>query len=201
MASDRYILFTGGDMRDFITTVLGEQRGNAFISRASGKTANGKLNVNIHHTFKYPEQIEEMVKYAEQYAGEDVYLSPLLYGDKRNDKGNIARTPENALSARTIYMDSDLCSPEKFRLQPSIHVVTSRGRGHDYWLLDDPVPAQRAAEVAHKIATAHRDDGCDPSGWSANKVLRLPDTVNTSHGFPEAVVAEYTGQVYNILDI
>jgi hypothetical protein len=188
-------------MRDFITTVLGEQRGNAFISRASGKTANGKLNVNIHHTFKYPEQIEEMVKYAEQYAGEDVYLSPLLYGDKRNDKGNIARTPENALSARTIYMDSDLCSPEKFRLQPSIHVVTSRGRGHDYWLLDDPVPAQRAAEVAHKIATAHRDDGCDPSGWSANKVLRLPDTVNTSHGFPEAVVAEYTGQVYNILDI
>jgi hypothetical protein len=188
-------------MRDFITTVLGEQRGNAFISRASGKTANGKLNVNIHKTFLYPEQLEEMVKYAEEYAGEDVYLSPLLYGDKRNDKGNIARTPENALSSRTIYMDSDLCPPHKFRLQPSIHVVTSRGRGHDYWLLDEPVSALRAAEVAHKIATAHRDDGCDPSGWSANKVLRLPDTVNTSHGFPEAVVAEYTGQVYNILDI
>ena len=188
-------------MRDFITTVLGDQRGNAFISRASGKTANGKLNVNIHKTFLYPEQLEEMVAYAEQYASEDVYLSPLLYGDKRNDKGNISRTPENALTSQTVYMDSDLCGPDKFRLEPSIHVVTSRGRGHDYWLLDEPVPAQRAAEIAHKIATAHKDDGCDPSGWSANKVLRLPNTVNTSHGFPESVLAEYNGIIYNIVDM
>ncbi len=48
-------------MRDFIVTVLGEQHGNAFISRASGKTAAGKLNVNIHQTFKYPEQLDQMV--------------------------------------------------------------------------------------------------------------------------------------------
>jgi hypothetical protein len=188
-------------LEDFIKTVLGTASGNAFISRASGKTSNGKLNVNIHKTFKYPEQLREMVKYAEQYSTEDVYLSPLLYGDKRNDKGNISRTPENALSSQTIYMDSDLCTPDKFRMEPSIHVVTSRGRGHDYWLLDEPVAAQRAAEIAHKIATAHKDDGCDPSGWSANKVLRLPNTVNTSHGFPESVVAEYSGIIYNIMDM
>jgi hypothetical protein len=68
-------------------------------------------------------------------------------------------------------------------------------------LLDEAVEAKRAAEVAHKITTAHKDDGCDPSGWSANKVLRLPNTVNTSHGFPESVVAEYSGIVYNIMDI
>ena len=188
-------------MEKFIRTVLGDLSGYAFISRASGKTANGKLNVNIHKTFLYPQQIDEMVKYAEEYAGEDVYLSPLLYGDKRNDKGNIARTPENALSSRTVYMDSDLCTPDKFRLPPSIHVVTSSGRGHDYWLLNDPVDAKRAAEVAHKITTAHKEEGCDPSGWSANKVLRLPDTVNTSHGFPESVVAEYSGVIYDINDI
>jgi len=181
--------------------VLGDLSGYAFVSRASGKTANGKLNVNIHNAFKYPDQLKEMVNYAEQYASEDVYLSPLLYGDRRNDKGNIARTPENALSSRTIYMDSDLCTPDKFRLPPSIHVVTSRGRGHDYWLLNEPVEAKRAAEVAHKITTAHKDHGCDPSGWSANKVLRLPDTVNTSHGFPESVVAEYSGVIYDINDI
>jgi hypothetical protein len=139
-----------------------------------------------------------MIAYAEQYAKEDVYLSPLLYGDKRNDKGNIARTPENALTSQTIYMDSDLCPPEKFRLMPSIHVVTSKGRGHDYWVLDKPVDAKRAAEIAHKITTAHREDGCDPSGWSANKVLRLPNTVNTGHGFPESVLAEISGTVYTI---
>lgn len=188
-------------MEDFIRTVLGTASGNAFISRASGKTPNGKLNVNIHKTFLYPQQLEEMVAYAKEYSSEDVYLSPLLYGNKKNDKGNIARTPENALTSQTIYMDSDLCTPDKFRMEPSIHVVTSRGRGHDYWLLDEPVPAQRAAEIAHKIATAHKDDGCDPSGWSANKVLRLPNTVNTGHGFPESVVAEYSGILYNIMDM
>ena len=188
-------------MQKFITTILGENSGYAFISRASGKTANGKLNVNIHKAFQYPKQLDQMVAYAEEYSSEDVYLSPLLYGDKKNDKGNIARTPENALTSQTIYMDSDLCTPDKFRLEPSIHVVTSRGRGHDYWLLDEPIEAKHAAEIAHRITTAHKDDGCDPSGWSANKVLRLPDTVNTSHGFPESVVAEYNGVVYNALDI
>jgi hypothetical protein len=191
----------GLSVKEFIEKVLGSASGNAFISRASGKTANGKLNINIHKTFLYPQQLEEMIEYAEQYAKEDVYLSPLLYGDKRNDKGNIARTPENALTSQTIYMDSDLCLPEKFRLMPSIHVVTSKGRGHDYWVLDKPVDARRAADIAHKITTAHREDGCDPSGWSANKVLRLPNTVNTGHGFPESVLAEISGTVYTIEDI
>jgi hypothetical protein len=182
----------------FIETILGSNTGNAFISRASGKTAAGKLNINIHTTWAYPAQMEEMVAYAEKYQHEDVYLSPLLYGDKKNDKGNIARTPENALTSNTIYMDSDLCTPDKFRLKPSIHVVTSEGRGHDYWVLDNAVDAKRAAEVAHRITTAHKDQGCDPSGWSANKVLRMAGTVNTGHGFPEAVIAEYTGEFYTI---
>ncbi len=127
-----------------------------------------------------------------------MYISPLLYGDKRNDKGKIARTPENALTSQTIYMDSDLCTPDKFRVKPSIHVVTSEGRGHDYWVLTEPVEAKVAAEIAHRITTAHREHGCDPSGWSANKVLRLPGTVNTGHGFPEAVIAEYTGELYDV---
>ncbi len=185
----------------FITTVLGSSKGNAFMSRANGKTAAGKLNINIHETFAYPEQLEEMVAYVEKHQNEDVYLSPLLYGEKKNDKGRVARTPENALTSNTVYMDSDLCAPNKFRLKPSIHVVTSEGRGHDYWLLDSPVEAKRAAEVAHRITTAHKEDGCDPSGWSANKVLRMAGTVNTGHGFPEAVIAEYTGELYSIEEL
>ena len=67
-------------MEDFIRTILGGESGYAFVSRASGKTANGKLNVNIHNAFQYPQQFGEMVKYAREHAGEDVYLSPLLYG-------------------------------------------------------------------------------------------------------------------------
>lgn len=187
--------------RTFITSVLGDMHGNAIMGRASGKTAAGKLAVNIFDSFKYPEQIDDMVAYGEQHYNEDVYLSPLVYGDKLNDKGKIARTPENALTSQTVYLDSDLCTPDKYRLKPSIHVSTSQGRGHDYFLLDEPVPARASAEVAHKIATAHKEDGCDPSSWSANKVLRLPGTYNTSHGFPEAVLAEYTGEIYSLTDV
>lgn len=180
---------------------MGSNTGNAILSRASGKTAAGKLAVNIHESFRWPEQFEEIVAYVEAHENEDVYISPILYGDKRNDKGKIARTPENALTSQTVYMDSDLCTPDKYRLKPSIHVSTSQGRGHDYWVLDAPVPAKDAAEAAHKITTAHKDDGCDPSGWSANKVLRVPGTVNTGHGFPEAVMVEYTGEVYSLDEI
>lgn len=188
-------------MKSFIEAILGDQNGYAFVSRASGKNANGKPNITIHKSFRYPQQLNEMVAYAQQYSNEDVYFSPLIYGEQKNDKGKIARTPENALTANAIYMDSDLCPPDKFRVPPSVHVVTSRGHGHDYWILNEPVDARRAAEVAHKITTAHKDDGCDPSGWSANKLLRLPDTVNTSHGFPESVVAEYNGLIYDINDV
>lgn len=188
-------------MKSFLEAILGSQTGNAFVSRASGKNTNGKPNITIHKSFRYPQQLDEMVAYAKQYADEDVYFSPLIYGEQKNDKGNIARTPENALTAQAVYMDSDTCPPTKFRLAPSVHVVTSRGHGHDYWILNEPVDARRAAEVAHKITTAHKDDGCDPSGWSANKLLRIPDTVNTSHGFPESVSAEYSGIIYNIDDV
>ena len=45
----------------FIETILGDNSGYAFIGRASGRTAAGKLAVNIYETFKYPEQFEEMV--------------------------------------------------------------------------------------------------------------------------------------------
>ena len=185
----------------FITTVLGELRGNAFMGRASGKTAAGKLAVNIYDVFKYPEQLEDMVAYGEKFQNEDVYLSPIVYGDKKNDKGNISRTPENAIGCQTVYSDSDTCRPEHFRMKPSVHVVTSSERFHDYWLLTEPVEVKRAADVAHRIATAHADQGADPSGWSANKVLRLPGTVNTGHGFPEAVMAEYTGELYSIEEL
>ena len=42
------------------------------MSRANGKTAAGKLNINIHETFAYPEQLEEMVAYVEKHQHEDV---------------------------------------------------------------------------------------------------------------------------------
>lgn len=188
-------------MRDFITGVLRDMEGNAVLALSSGRadptetTPLGKLKVDLYHWFHYPTELDMMVAFAEKAHadGRDAYISPIIYGSQpfvnkkgetiartRDDRPIFARSKSNAIFAQTVYMDSDACPPEAFRVPPSRHVQTSDGHGHDYWFLPTPVPARLAAEVGHKITTAHKEDGCDPSGWSANKVLRLP-TWNTSY--------------------
>jgi hypothetical protein len=188
-------------MRSFIEGILRDMEGNALLSLATGRTEptkaapHGKLKIEEHHWFSYPAEIDLMVEFAERaYAdGRDAYLSPVIYGPEpyRDKKGNailrdyrqrplFSRSKTNALFTQTIYMDSDACPPEAFRIPPSRHVNTSEGHGHDYWYLAHPIPAPVAAEIAHRITTAHKKDGSDPSGWSQNKILRLP-TFNTSY--------------------
>jgi hypothetical protein len=146
--------------------------------------------------------LDEIVGFFGSHSNEDAYLSPLLYGEDRNDtNGKVRRIPENALTSQTIYQDSDTCEPSNFRLPPSIHLTSSAGRYQDFWVLTEPVPAAVASEISHRIAVAHRDQGSDPSSWSANKLLRVPNTINSKHGFPEAVTATHTGVIYNVDDI
>lgn len=210
-------------MREFITSILGEMHGNAVLSLSSGKTAptpaspNGKLKVDRHFWFQYPLELDAMVAFAEKAYDDkvDAYLSPIIYGNEafKNKEGKVvahthdnrplyARSKSNALFAQTIYMDSDACPPGAFRIQPSIHVDTSLGHGHDYWRLMDPVPATLASEIAHRITVAHKDDGCDPSGYSMNKVLRLP-TFNTGYNAESPWPVQWAddGSLYDATDI
>lgn len=189
-----------GDMRTFIEAVLGEQSGNVVMSLAGGRLPDGKPIVNRPRWFTYPRDLGRMVTFTEEHAEEDVYLSPIIYGDQRDEKDRLTRAKTNALTAQCIYMDSDACPPEKFRLAPSIHVDTSEGHGHDYWLLAEPVAAQRAADIAHRISTAHKADGTDPSGWSSSKFLRMP-TVNRSYEQPWPITWHHSGEVYLDLDV
>lgn len=193
------------DQRQFITTVLGDMRGNAILGLRDRPGPKGK--VNRYFDFKYPDELDKMVQFAADHSNEDLYISPLVYGEERNtDKdspsfGKVRRTPENALTSNTVYQDSDTCPMDKFRIPPTLHVTTSSGRYQDFWVLNEPVPASEAAEISHKVATAHKADGSDPSSWSANKVLRIPFSVNTSHGFPEDVTVKNNGTIYSALDI
>lgn len=192
---------TKGGQRDFIVATLRDMEGNAVLSLATGRSKPtdtaplGKLEIKEHHWFAYPAELDLMVEFAERAYddGRDAYISPLIYGAKPyvDKNGNVvmrdrhgrplfSRGRDNALFSQTIYMDSDSCPPEAFRVPPSRHVNTSEGHGHDYWYLATPIPARLAADIAHRITTAHKDDGSDPSGWSANKVLRLP-TFNTTY--------------------
>lgn len=187
----------------FMTTILGDQEGWVVMGLMDKPGPRGQLN--RQHDFYYPDNVEDMVEWAVSHRNEDAYISPLLYGDmrKQNKDGStsIRRIPENAKSSLVVYQDSDTCRPENFRLTPSVHVESSAGRYQDYWVLMEPVEAERAANASRKIAIAHREQGSDPSSWSANKYLRIPGTTNTRHGFPEEVQGKLTGELYSIEEI
>lgn len=184
---------------EFLTQIFGEQEGNVVVGLRDKPGADGK--VNRYHWFAYPAEFDKMVSFAESHDQEDLYYSPILYGDMRNANDKISRTPENALTTQVIYADSDTAKPEDFRLSPSIVVETSTGRFHTYWYLTEPISAQAASEICHRVTTAHEEQGSDSNGWSANKVLRIPGSLNTSHGFDEDVTVHYTGEIYEASDI
>lgn len=212
----------GAIARTFMERTWGEMTGNVALLLANGKTEptlaspQGKLKVNEPHWFSYPDEMDLMVEFAMRHQNEDLYLTPATYGDKPffDKKNNVeikkdrhgrplyTRSKENALQCQTIYMDSDACPPEAFRIRPSRHVDTSEGHGHDWWYLIEPIPASEAAEIAHRITTAHKLQGSDPSGWSENKVLRMP-TLNTAYDelAPYEITVHESGDVYDATDI
>lgn len=190
------------EVYDFITTILQDQEG--WIVCGLMDRAGPKGQLSIQKDFQYPEGLEDMVEWAVSFQAQDVYMSPIVYGDMRktNKDGStsIRRIPENAISSRVVYQDSDTCPPDKFRLAPSVHIDSSAGKGQDYWLLSEAAPATEAADASRRIAIAHKQDGSDPSSWSANKFLRLLGT-NTRHGFPEEVQMRTSGAIYDLAEI
>lgn len=186
------------EIYQFVTTILGDQTGWVVCGLMDQAGPKGQLR--YQKDFYYPDNVSDLVEWAASHQNEDVYLSPLLYGDMRKPNGHIRRIPENALTSQVVYQDSDTCPPGKFRLAPSIHVDSSAGKGQDYWVLTEPISAEEAADASRRIAVAHRQDGSDPSSWSANKFLRLLGT-NTRHGFPERVEATLSGELYDIEEI
>lgn len=186
------------EVHQFITTILQDQSGWVVCGLMDRAGPRGRLT--IQKDFYYPDNLEDMIEWATQFQAQDVYMSPIIYGDMRKDDGHIRRIPENAISSAVVYQDSDTCPASKFRLTPSVHVDSSAGHGQDYWVLTEPVSATRAADASRRIAIAHRQDGSDPSSWSANKFLRLLGT-NTRHGFPESVEATLSGALYDIDEV
>ena len=174
---------------EFIPAVLGDGAGYATIV-----TKDSKGVPTVQKFFSYPDEAEDMIAYAERFSEEDVYFSPILYYEER-------RIRENAKGVSVVYADADTCNPKNFRLQPSISVETSKDRWHTYWVLDVEADPQRVANIAKKIAYAHRDQGCDVSGWNPTKLLRVAGTSNLKYTESFRVTATHTGEVYTIDEI
>lgn len=175
--------------KDFLESVLGEAAGFATVVT---KDSNGQPTVQKF--FSYPDEIDEMVAYSQAHSTGDVYFSPILFAEQR-------RIREHAKSVTSVYADADTCHPDNFRMPPSISVETSEGRWHCYWILEQAYDPTRVANLAKKIAYAHREQGCDVSGWNPTKLLRIPGTKNTKHGKHENVTGYSSGLIYSIADL
>lgn len=144
--------------------------------------------------FNWPEDREKLAEFAESIADKDVCLTVSTYDDKR-------RVPDHVRNTQVIWMDSDVCAGENYRIPPTWTTVTSKDRWQHFWALDKPISTLDASELSHRMAIAHDKDGADPSSWPSNKIMRLPGTMNTSHGFPTRVKAETTGELYSFEDL
>lgn len=177
---------------DFLELLYGEASG--LVSVWWRTEPGSKSPYDRSAWFNWPDQQNEMLEFIESVKGKDVCVTTATYGQKR-------RIPEFVGATEAVWMDSDVCSGDKYRLPPTWSTRTSQGRWQHFWKLSEPVEAMKVSELVHKISIAHDKDGADQSSWPANKIMRVVDTMNTSHGFPTRVTAENSGVIYDFEEL
>lgn len=179
-------------IEQFLEAVYGEAQGRTSVWwRAE---PGEKSPIDRQKWFTWPQDREQIKRFIEANIAKDVYIPVSLFDADE-------RKPEHATLVHTLWQDTDTFNPDDYRAKPSIVVATSEGRTHCWFLLDKPYPAEQAEIVVRKMTYAHRPDGADVSSWSRNKLLRVPGTYNSSHGFPELVTADFTDNVYTLAEL
>lgn len=175
-------------MNKFFELIYGDGKGYACIVTRdqSGDLTDSKW-------FRYPEELNRMVRYSERRNDEDIYNSVALFTSESRSK------LDTRAVSQVVYADADTCHPDNFRMPPTVVVQTSPGRYHCYWVLDESVPAEQAALASQRIYLAHKDQGCD-AGWAVSKLLRVPGTTNLKRDTPNPVTAEYYPENVYTLD-
>lgn len=177
---------------DFLDTVYGDLEGRVSVW---WRTAPGsKSPYDRQAWFSIPAERDAMVEFIESISDKDVCVTTATYEVDR-------RIPEHVQATHAVWMDSDVCEGTHYRVEPSWTVSTSSGRWQHFWTLTDSADAKRVSELVHRISIAHDKDGADQSSWPSNKIMRVPGTMNTSHGFPTRVKATTTGAIYAIEEL
>lgn len=172
-----------------------------FLNLVLGSDQDGHIELKtedfqLSRWFQWPAKRTTLTKYVELRDTEDVWFSAMLFS--KTD-----RQAENATTTHAVYMDADECHPDNFRVPPSLVVRTSEGRWQVYWVLDRAYKASEVWDVAHKIAVAHKRQGCDPSGWVPSKMMRIPGTLNLKRAIPDRVQVEshHEDHVYTLASL
>lgn len=179
-------------IKGFLSTLYGDATGRISVWWRSAP--GSKSPYDKQAWFSWPDDQEKIIDFIESISDRDVCVTTTTYDVDR-------RIPEHVQATSSIWMDSDVCEGSRYRIPPSWSVSTSSGRWQHFWTLTEPVDAMRASELVHRISIAHDKDGADQSSWPANKIMRVPGTMNTSHGFPTVVKSEFNGLVYTVAEL
>jgi hypothetical protein len=156
---------TGNDGRDLGYAVLA-----LFPEGRFDPSTGPKQN----HYFAWPSQKDDMVAFCLHNSDSDIYTVPALF------KTRSSRKADNIAHMWAVYADADTLPLDRLRAEPTMIVETSPDRHHAYWVTSTDNPAALTA-VSRAIAHTHAQDGCDPSGWDAGQLLRVPGTTNNKY--------------------
>jgi hypothetical protein len=143
--------------------------------------------------FKYPDQVEEAALYAQSMSDtHEVYFCAQLLDRRKRAKDAISR-------CAVAWADLDSCDPSKLLVRPHVVVKSSPARYQAYWRLSESLDGFEAERLSKRIAYAHRDDGCDTSGWDLTQLLRVPGTKN--HKYSGTPVVELEWEIPGAYDL
>lgn len=136
--------------------------------------------------------LEELDHY-ETPEGIDVFFGPALR------KTNESAEKNGVLGTRALWADIDDPTVPQTVLEPSM-VVRSGFGSHLYWFLEEPILDVPTIEALNKgiersIPTA------DVGIWNANRVLRVPGTINSKRGEAAVTLLTKSNSVYTRSDI
>lgn len=176
----------------FVKLLFGKGSGYVCVALLSAGTR--KMN---EHYFKFPSELGHMLDVIEVNTnGNNVYICPQLFTERKRTKGSVAATPN-------VWADLDDCSPELMAVEPTITVQSSPGRYQAYWRVDDVDPDDAQA-LSKRIAYAHAPEGADKSGWDLTQLLRVPYTYNYKYqsgsGLPVVEIMSASTKVYTLDD-
>lgn len=125
----------------------------------------------------------------------DVYFAPNVFDD-------VKRRKENTLPSCWLFADLDEVDPESgihSSLRPTIAWTTSKGRYQCMWELSRSLPPAKHARL-NQLTTYYTK--ADKGGWGLTKVLRVPGSISTKHGYNFAVKLLWDdGPTYSPVDV
>lgn len=108
----------------------------------------------------------------------DIYFCPNAFSGPSNRK-------VWALPTQYAWSDIDDSDPDGFDPKPNVLWETSKNRYQGLWIWPQRFPAVRAEQYCQNLWQRF---GGDKGAWSANKLLRVPGTVNHKLGRDRAFV-------------